>query len=34
MRVIINTNKRHAKYLKKHLQSEHPKTKGRIKVRR
>jgi hypothetical protein len=34
MKVIIKTNEKYAKYLKEHLQKEHPKTKGKIKLRR
>ena len=33
MKVVIKTNKKYAKYLSKHLQKEHPKTKGKIKLR-
>ena len=34
MKVIINTKtKKYAKYLERHLQEEHPKTKGKIKVK-
>jgi hypothetical protein len=31
-KVVIETTKKYAKYLSKHLQEEHPKTKGKIKV--
>jgi hypothetical protein len=34
VRLIIKTNPRYAKYLKKHLAREHPKTKGKIKIRK
>jgi len=34
MKVIINTTKKYGNYLKEHLQKEHPKTKGHIKVRK
>jgi hypothetical protein len=30
--VIINSSKKYAKYLSKHLQKEHPTTKGHVKV--
>jgi hypothetical protein len=33
MKVIIQTTKKYGNYLSKHLQKEHPKTKGKIKVR-
>jgi hypothetical protein len=33
-KVIIKTDRKYADYLSKHLQKEHPKTKGKIKVRR
>ena len=32
--VVIRTNRKYAQYLSKHLQEEHPKTKGRITVRK
>jgi len=32
--VVIKANKKYAEYLAKHLQKEHPKTKGKIKIRR
>ena len=31
-RVVIETSKKYAEYLKKHLPKEHPKTKGKIRV--
>jgi hypothetical protein len=34
MKVEITTSKRYGNYLKKHLQIEHPKTRGKIKTRR
>lgn len=34
MKVIIKTNKKYGNYLSKHLQKEHPKTKGKIKIRK
>jgi len=34
VKLIIRTNKKYADYLKKHLEKEHPKTKGKIKIRR
>jgi len=33
-KVVITTSRKYANYLSKHLQKEHPKTKGHIKVRR
>lgn len=33
-KVVIETSKKYAKYLSKHLQEEHPKTKGKVKVKR
>jgi hypothetical protein len=30
----INGSKKYVTYLAKHLQKEHPKTKGKVKVRR
>jgi len=33
MKVIIDTSKKYGNYLSKHLQKEHPKTKGKISVR-
>jgi len=33
-KVVIKTSIKYAKYLSKHLQKEHPKTKGKIKVRK
>jgi len=32
-RVIIKTTKKYGKYLVKHLAKEHPKTKGKIKLK-
>lgn len=34
MRVIINTSRKYGSYLAKHLAKEHPKTKGKIKVKK
>lgn len=34
MKLTIKTSKKYGKYLSKHLQKEHPKTKGKIKIRR
>jgi hypothetical protein len=34
MKLIIRTNKKYAQYLSRHLQEEHPKTKGKIRLRR
>lgn len=34
MKVIISTSKKYGEYLSKHLQKEHPKTKGHIKLRK
>lgn len=34
MKIIITSTKKYSKYLVKHLQHEHPKTKGKIKVRK
>jgi len=34
MKVIIETSKKYGEYLSKHLQKEHPKTKGHIKLRK
>lgn len=31
-RLVIKTTKKYADYMSKHLQREHPKTKGHIKV--
>ena len=31
-KVVIKTTKKYAKYLKPHLEKEHPKTKGKIRV--
>lgn len=31
-KVSIKTTKKYGKYLEKHLQKEHPKTKGKIKI--
>ena len=31
-KLIINGSNKYIKYLSKHLQEEHPKTKGKIKV--
>lgn len=33
-RVIIRTSKKYGEYLSKHLQKEHPKTKGKITLRK
>jgi hypothetical protein len=34
MKVIIKTTKKYGEYLSKHLQKEHPKTKGHINLRK
>lgn len=34
MKLVIRTSKRYGTWLKGHLEKEHPKTKGKIKVRR
>jgi predicted secreted acid phosphatase len=34
MKVIISTNKKYGTWLKKHLEKEHKKTKGKIKLRK
>ena len=31
-KVVITTTKKYGEYLVKHLQKEHPKTKGKIKL--
>jgi hypothetical protein len=33
VKVVITTSKKYGHYLAKHLQEEHPKTKGKIKIR-
>jgi hypothetical protein len=33
-KVVITVSKKYAAYLVPHLQKEHPKTKGKIKVRK
>lgn len=33
VRIIIKTSRKYANYLSEHLQKEHPKTKGKIRVR-
>jgi len=33
-KIIIKATKKYARYLAKHLQKEHPKTKGKVKVRK
>lgn len=30
VKVVINTSKKYGSYLAKHLQKEHPKTKGKV----
>jgi hypothetical protein len=32
-KVIIHVSKKYGRYLKEHLEEEHPKTKGNIKLR-
>ena len=34
MKLVIKTNKRYGTWLAKHLAKEHPKTKGKMKLRR
>lgn len=34
MKVVIKTTKKYGTWLKKHLEKEHRKTKGHIKIRR
>jgi len=34
MKLVIKTSKGYGNWLSKHLQKEHPKTKGKIKIRR
>ena len=34
VKVVIETSKKYAKYLKPHLEKEHPKTKGKISIRK
>lgn len=34
MKLVINTSKKYGMWLKKHLSKEHPKTKGKIEVRK
>ncbi len=34
MKLVIKASKKYAKYLEKHLQEEHPKTRGRIKLKK
>lgn len=34
MKVTIITSRKYGSYLKKHLEKEHPKTKGKIKLRK
>ena len=31
-KLVIKGNKKYLKYMEKHLQVEHPKTKGKIKI--
>jgi hypothetical protein len=33
MKVMIETSKKYGAWLKSHLEKEHPKTKGRIRLR-
>jgi len=33
MKLTIKTSKKYGTWLKKHLEKEHPKTKGKIKIR-
>jgi hypothetical protein len=33
-KIIIKTNKKYGTWLKHHLEIEHPKTKGKIKLRK
>lgn len=32
--LIIKASRKYAEYLQRHLQKEHPKTKGKIRLRR
>ena len=32
-KITINVNKKYGRYLKEHLEEEHPKTRGNIKLR-
>lgn len=34
VKIIINTDAKYASWLARHLQKEHPKTKGKIKLKR
>lgn len=34
MKVVIQTTSKYGSWLKRHLQKEHPKTKGHIKIER
>lgn len=34
MKLIIKASKKYVLWLKKHLEKEHPKTKGRIRIRK
>ena len=34
MKVVINATKKYGNYLSTHLQKEHPKTKGKISLRK
>lgn len=34
MKLVIKTSKDYGNWLCKHLQKEHPKTKGKIKIRK
>lgn len=34
VKVIIETTEKYAKYLKPHLEKEHPETKGKIKIKK
>jgi hypothetical protein len=34
VKIVIKTDKKYANYLKPHLEKEHPKTKGKISIRK
>lgn len=34
VKVVIETTKSYGKYLAKHLQQEHPKTKGKVQLKK
>jgi len=34
MKLVIRTSRKYGSWLAKHLAKEHPKTKGRIKIRK